>query len=230
MSSNNIYCTYVTTYLGNKLPPFYIGSSSVERVNSGYRGSIKSKKWSGIFYNELKENPHLFFTEIIKTFDDKKSAVEYELQLQIANDVVKSKWFFNESLARDFGWHGMNNKGEANPVFGKRWKHNKEFGDKISLIQKQLWSDPEYKARMSNMRKGVYCRPNEKINKRNELILRIKNLYDTRPELSYNYISKNGIKLTYDRAFSNKFCKDFNLSNVGLYGIIKSNFKLSKIK
>jgi len=51
MTSNNIYtlqfCTYLTSYSGNKLPPFYIGSSSTERISSEegliYRKDLSDK-------------------------------------------------------------------------------------------------------------------------------------------------------------------------------------------
>lgn len=33
-----IYCTYITFYRGSKLPPFYIGHSTIKKVEKGYRG------------------------------------------------------------------------------------------------------------------------------------------------------------------------------------------------
>ena len=44
--SNNIYCTYFTFYSGNKLPPFYIGSSSVEsrkKMSEAKKGKKRGK-------------------------------------------------------------------------------------------------------------------------------------------------------------------------------------------
>jgi hypothetical protein len=40
-----MFVTYLTEYLGNKILPFYIGSTSAERLASGYRGSVRSQKW-----------------------------------------------------------------------------------------------------------------------------------------------------------------------------------------
>lgn len=114
------YCTYVTTYLGDKLPLFYIGSSSIEKVNNGYHGTIVSKKWRKIYQMELSSNPHLFYTEIICTFLTRKEATEYELQLQKSNNVVKSDLFFNESYAAPNGYFGRDVSGEKNPNFGKK--------------------------------------------------------------------------------------------------------------
>jgi hypothetical protein len=34
---------YRTEYFGSKLPKYYIGSSSVAKVESGYKGSVCSK-------------------------------------------------------------------------------------------------------------------------------------------------------------------------------------------
>ena len=48
-----MYCVYLTTYFGAKLPMFYIGSSTVSRVNSGYRGSVSSKSYKEIWNNEI---------------------------------------------------------------------------------------------------------------------------------------------------------------------------------
>lgn len=50
--SDCIYCTYLTIYTGNKLPPFYIGSTSIK--NNGSYG----KKW---FYDpKTNENIKCF--------------------------------------------------------------------------------------------------------------------------------------------------------------------------
>lgn len=46
------YCVYVTTYLGKKLPPFYIGSTSVDNLKNGYKGSVMSKKYKNIWKGE----------------------------------------------------------------------------------------------------------------------------------------------------------------------------------
>lgn len=35
---DQLYCTYLTSYFGNKLPPFYIGYTTVANINRGYRG------------------------------------------------------------------------------------------------------------------------------------------------------------------------------------------------
>jgi len=75
-----MYCVYLTTYSGDLLPAFYIGSSSIENIDNGYKGSVKSKRWKTIWKNELKNNPHLFNVEIIKTFKTRQEATDYEYE------------------------------------------------------------------------------------------------------------------------------------------------------
>ena len=119
--SMSIYCTYITFYRGNKLPPFYIGSTSVDLVSSGYRGSVSSKEYKTIWKSELKENPQLFKTKIISTHEDRKDALAKEEKLHKSLNVVKSSLYVNKSTANINGFFGMNVKGELNPNYGRPW-------------------------------------------------------------------------------------------------------------
>lgn len=56
------YCVYLTCYLGNKLPPFYIGSTTTIKVQSGYKGSVKSKQYKKIFEYETLNNSYLLIS------------------------------------------------------------------------------------------------------------------------------------------------------------------------
>lgn len=100
------YCVYITYYSGNKLPPNYIGSSTVERVNKGYRGSVQSKKYEKIWNSELKVHPELFETTIISYHDTSTDALWKELQLQQMLDVVNSDLFVNMAFAQPNGFFG----------------------------------------------------------------------------------------------------------------------------
>ena len=71
-----MYCVYLTHYKGTKLPPLYVGSTSIEKINNGYRGSVLSKKWKLIWTDELTNNPQLFSVSIIKTFDNRQDALK----------------------------------------------------------------------------------------------------------------------------------------------------------
>ncbi len=149
MTSTDIYCTYVTTYSGNKLPPFYIGSTSVNKIVSGYRGSVGSKKWKQIYKEELLNSPEKFRIEIIETFATRKEALDLELKLQIANDVVKSKWFFNEALASVNGFFGRSMTGENNTFFGQKHTDEsmakmKEGRLKVRASKRTIWMHNVY--------------------------------------------------------------------------------------
>lgn len=116
-----MYCVYLTIYSGNLLPPFYIGSTSIEKVRKGYHGSVTSKKYQSLYRKELKTNPHLFKTHIILIFTKRQDALEKENEIQKKLDVVNSSMYFNESYAKNFGY---STKGEKNGFYGKH--HSEE--------------------------------------------------------------------------------------------------------
>jgi len=93
------YCTYFTFYLGNLLPPFYIGSTSVYRLHKGYHGSPSSSKYKDIWYQEIKNHPHLFRTFIIEYTDDMVHKLKSEYTWQVKFDAVNSPLFINMSYA-----------------------------------------------------------------------------------------------------------------------------------
>ncbi len=88
------------------MPIFYIGSSSVKKVQEGYCGSVESKKYKDIWISELKLNRHLFETIILFKFNSREAAYKKELELQIQYNVIKNKNFINMSLARANGYFG----------------------------------------------------------------------------------------------------------------------------
>ena len=102
------YVVYLTTYSGEKMPPYYIGSTSLSNIkNHGYKGSVSSKQWKLIFKEELKNNPHLFSVSILSVHETRKEALDKELQIQIEKDVVGNELFINKSLAKPNGYFGM---------------------------------------------------------------------------------------------------------------------------
>lgn len=104
------YCVYLTVYKGNKLPPYYIGSSSVSRVNEGYHGSVKSKKYSKTWQSEIKHSPHLFKTHIVKLFPTRRDALLAERKMQMALDVTTNPLYVNLSVAQPDGGFGFPDK------------------------------------------------------------------------------------------------------------------------
>lgn len=93
-----MFVVYLTTYKGNKLPPFYIGYSTKKKVLSGYRGSVSSQEYRDIWKEEIKENPHLFITKIISTHDTKEEALLRECQIQKFFNVHKNPMYINRAI------------------------------------------------------------------------------------------------------------------------------------
>lgn len=115
------YCVYLVKYIGDLLPKYYIGSTSVEKVLSGkYFGSVRSKKWREIFKSELSNNPKLFTIEILSEHITRTDALERELEIQLINNVVKSDQYMNESFAIKNGMFGRDVSGKLNPMYGKK--------------------------------------------------------------------------------------------------------------
>lgn len=137
-----MYCSYIVTYLGDKLPPkypdeappmYYLGSSTEEQINKGYRGSVKSKKYKDIWESELRDNPELFQIEIINRFNTNEQSKTDELSLQIEFNVVKSPEFVNMALATVNGCFGMPMFGEDNPRYGKtNSEYNKQRSKEVN--------------------------------------------------------------------------------------------------
>lgn len=130
----NEFCTYLTTYSGNKFPPFYIGSTSVKKVNEGYHGSVSSRKYSEIWNTEIKTNPHLFSTEIIAKYESRQSAIDAEYDLQKLVNAPKNPEFVNMAYAS--GTFGGPTDGENNPFYGK--KHSLEVMLKMRSNRKDV--------------------------------------------------------------------------------------------
>jgi hypothetical protein len=147
------YITYLTTYTGDKLPPYYIGSTSEAKALSGkYFGSVTSKKWKDTFRSELKNNKHLFSITILSTHDTRQQSLDAELQLQIKNDVVKSKLFFNEAFASPNGYFGRDISGVNHPQYGKT--HSESARRKMSLSLMGRITSTETKMKISKANKG----------------------------------------------------------------------------
>ena len=128
-SMNYIYCTYLTIYSGQKLPPFYIGSTRVSNIISkGYHGSVSSRKYKHIWLDELANNPQHFKTIIITRHLSRHEASIKELYFHEKLNVVKSSMYINESTARPNGFFGRDVSGKNNPRYGTTWGDNHPKG------------------------------------------------------------------------------------------------------
>ena len=136
-----MYCVYLTIYSGNKIPKYYIGSSSLSKIKSGYKGSVSSKEWKLLWDYELKFYPELFDVIIISEHSTRLESLQSELQYQLKYSVVESKDYINKSLAKPNGFFGMDVLGKNNPMYGKSRtgeKHN--GGQNISQSLKNFYT------------------------------------------------------------------------------------------
>lgn len=118
----NEFCTYITFYRGNKLPPFYIGYTKLNNINKGYRGSVSSKKYKDVWKKEQKENPELFVTKIISVHRNKDDAKLKEETIQRKLNVIKNPLYVNRAIG-----HHYDNTGN---------KHSEETKKHYSRIRK----------------------------------------------------------------------------------------------
>lgn len=136
-----MYCVYLTEYLGDKMPRYYVGSSSVKKIEEGYKGSVSSKLYKDVWHKELQDNPNLFQTNILTIHDTRKEATHNELLYQIQNDVVNNQKYINRSLARVDGFFGMDVSGKLNPMYGSnRMGEKHKGGNNISKALKLYYS------------------------------------------------------------------------------------------
>lgn len=143
--TNTIYCTYLTTYSGDKLPPLYIGSTSVQKIQEGYHGSVNSKKYRDIWLSELSENPHLFETQILTTHSTREEAFDEEIRYQIEHDVVNSDLYINMAVANGklmFCDHS-----------------DLEYRKKKSEATKRRFENPEVRKKLSEAKTGKKRKP-----------------------------------------------------------------------
>jgi hypothetical protein len=96
----NQFCVYLTTYSGTLLPKFYVGSTSLESLGKGYKGSVASRLYSKIWKQEVKDHPELFSVEIISTHPTRLDALDAELEWQLERRVVEDENFVNMAYAK----------------------------------------------------------------------------------------------------------------------------------
>jgi len=99
-----MYVVYVTCYRGNRLPPFYIGYTSVSK---GYNGTVKSERYKAIWRQERVAHPELFKTIILSRHSTKDEALAREEFLQRFFDVPNNPMYVNMAIAR-VGFRGAN--------------------------------------------------------------------------------------------------------------------------
>ena len=140
------FCVYLTIYSGNKLPPFYIGSSSIDAVKNGYRGSVGSKKYTELWRYEIENHPELFKCKLVYKCRNRKEAYEKEKEWLKKLSCGKNLLYINQTRA-----HLENIKKATLKITGKSWDEimGKEKADerrrKASISSKKSWTDEEYR-------------------------------------------------------------------------------------
>lgn len=123
------------------MPPFYIGSSSLKKVDEGYCGTVTSKKYKNIWWHELKENRSLFTTYIICKHNTRKEALDKECKFQKHLNVVKNPLYINQAVAAKNGYYGRNVLGKNNPMYGKSPTKENRIKQSIKMSGK---NNPQY--------------------------------------------------------------------------------------
>jgi hypothetical protein len=199
------YCTYLISYLGNKLPPFYIGSTSVKKVHNGYMGTICSKQYRKLWKEELFHNRHLFKIKILSFHDTRESALFKEEFLQRKLNVVQSTLYVNMAIANK---HFVNFR---SPMKGL--KHTKETKKKISDRAKNRKYSIETREKMSRTRKGVKLKLPRSLEYRTKSSISHKKLYENgyiNPRLGTKHTDETKDILSEKKSSYNTKCRWYN--------------------
>lgn len=132
------YCVYVTTYHGKvELPMFYIGSTLINKItrkHNPYKGSVLSEEYRDIWKSETKNNPCDFTVKILKTFQNRDDAFNYERYVQKYFSVVQNEMYTNKAYANDkFNMYG---KKHTNDTRGKMSNSHKKYNENITEEQR----------------------------------------------------------------------------------------------
>jgi len=145
---NDTPVVYLTMYLGDLMPKWYIGSSKLSKIRNGYNGSVQSKKYKSTWNTERKANKKLFHTRVLSCHNSVAEALKEELRLQVKHNVVLNSNYINLALAQKDGYFGYSEQG----IFHTRLKATGKIvcisSDEYSK-NKELYTTPS-----SNV---VYC-------------------------------------------------------------------------
>lgn len=122
------FCVYLITYRGNKLPPFYIGSTSLAKINAGYMGSVSSKQYKEIWKKEIQQNPHLFNVHVLSTHPTRNEASMKEATLQKKMNARSNSLYVNMA-----DWH----RGHLNYTHERSAEHNENLAKANRLKAKE---------------------------------------------------------------------------------------------
>lgn len=182
-TKQTLYAVYMVVYFGGKIPPKtkkstkkprrYIGSTKLQNIHNGYRGSVTSKKYKEIWKNELNESFNKFKIRILSVHHCDIEAREEEKRIQIKHDVVKSDLYINLAIASPNGYFGKPDTGRKvsletrekmsekrkgktyEEIFGEeKAKLLKEKRKKQAKPNKGIAMSKEQKKKISDTKKG----------------------------------------------------------------------------
>lgn len=207
-----IYVTYITIYQGNKLPPFYIGYTSKEKISKGYKGSVRSKQYKDIWDSEIKNNPHLFKTKIIKEFDSRIEAVLHEEKMHVQFDVDKNPLYTNMIKSRHYWVNKGGYKISEEKRQNMKWGDDKERVEKQSIEtskrNKEVWesySEDQRKARSKRISESKKDQPAHNKNVPRSLNEKEAISYGTKKAMDNEKLRKHLSKKAKNRGI-NKIC------------------------
>lgn len=135
------FCTYITFYKGNKLPPFYIGYTSISNIlENNYHGSVGSQKYSKIWKTEIRNNNNLFKTVILTKHKTRKEAIEKEIYFQEFFKVHTNPMYINMTI--------------HNERFYNSGPHSEKTKEKISIANRGRKNSEDQNKRISESLRG----------------------------------------------------------------------------
>lgn len=209
----NMYVVYLTHYLGEKLPEWYVGHTTEKRILEGYNGSPCSKKYGGIYEHEQKNNKDLFRTRILSYHKTRLEASKEEYRVQKKHLVVTNPKYFNEAYAAKDGCFTRDKHGALNPMFGKghllrgnkNGRHRNNYKGNIKDISKKL---------SKSLRKTDKNKHNNNSSSKKYYVCHV-------PTMTFTDIDKGHL---------NSFCNVFGIGYTTLLGTLKTNHPIPKTK
>lgn len=227
------FCTYITIYSGNLLPPFYIGYSSVERLGKGYHGTVSSALYKSVWKSELRLHPELFITKIIKIFNTRQEACLHETLIQSHLQVHVNPLYINMRISGGKFYNVGGYKWTESSKQKAREAYNTPSGIirkramsiNKSISNKQMWQNPSVRksiiAKISNSNKGRLSTtkgiPRSEIVK-HKISIKLTGLKQSEETRSKKSIAKLGIpRCTY--LLQNSFGDSLIVDNLALFCI-----------
>uniref|UniRef100_A0AAU8HZ17 HNH endonuclease n=1 Tax=Rhizobium phage IG49 TaxID=3129228 RepID=A0AAU8HZ17_9CAUD len=209
------FCTYIVINSSPKLPPFYVGHTSVEKfLTENYHGSVASIKWKTIWEQELSNNPHLFRRKIRSFHKTKKEAIDEEVRILRHFQAHKSELFVNMSINGSEYFGGPHSEATKMKLSlahtgKKRGSRPKSFSEMMSRIHSGKIIAESQRLQISETIKGTRKSEEERV----KISKRVKESLNTRRKdwtKIHKFISPEGLEVEVKNL--SKFCRENDLS------------------